>query len=54
MNLKLFLFYTSSNGNTTLECTTKIDSVSVTYNMQNNRKEFLFIRTTLTFHGTGN
>lgn len=55
MNLKLLLFYTSSNGNTTLEWTTKTDQVShSTYSMWSNRKEFLFISRTLAFHSTEN
>lgn len=55
MNLQLLLLCTSSNGNTTLEWTTKADRVShSTYSMQSNRKEFLFSRTTLAFHGTEN
>lgn len=53
MNLKLLTLCTSSKGNTTLEWTTKAEQVShITYSMQSNRKEHLFIRTTLAIHGT--
>lgn len=42
MNLKLLLFYTSSNGNTTLEYIAKIDQVSHSpYGMQTNRNSYL-------------
>ena len=48
MNLKLLILCTCFKGNTTLEWTTKADQVShITYSMQSNRKEFVFIRTTL-------
>lgn len=56
MNLKLLLFYTSSNVKVILEWTTKAFQMShSTYNAPSDRKEFLFIiRTALNFHSTEN
>lgn len=56
MNLKLLLFYTTSNGNTiTLEWIAKTNQVChSTYSRKSKSKKFLFIRTMLAFHSTEN